>query len=74
MFNGVMKIGKVRQIRMLNSKGQQIILEYLNDTTVIVLGTKDNLHNVVGILNQFLEILGLKLDWEKNVAQKASQA
>jgi hypothetical protein len=25
-------------------------------------------------LNQFLEILRLKLDWEKNVAQKASQA
>jgi hypothetical protein len=39
-----------------------------------VLGTKDNLHNVVGIQNQFLEIVGLKRDWEKNVAQKASQA
>jgi hypothetical protein len=39
-----------------------------------MLGTEDNLHNVVGILNQFLEILRLKLDWEKNVAQKASQA
>jgi len=39
-----------------------------------MLGTEDNLHNVVDILNQFLEILRLKLDWEKNVAQKASQA
>jgi len=39
-----------------------------------VLGVEDNLHNVVGILNQFLEILELKLDREKNVAQKASQA
>jgi hypothetical protein len=73
MFNGVMKIGKVRGIKMFNSKGQQTFLEYLDDTTIIVLGMKDNLHNVVGILNQFLEILGLKLDWEKNVAQKASQ-
>ncbi len=47
MFNGVMKIGKVRRIKMLNSKGQQTLLEYLNDTTITVLGT--DLHNAVGI-------------------------
>jgi hypothetical protein len=35
---------------------------------------EDNFHNVVGILNQILEVLRLKLDQEKNVAQKASQA
>ncbi len=71
MFNGVMKIGKVIGIKMLNSKGQQTFLGYLNDTTITVLGT--NLHNVVGILNEFLEILGLKLDLGKNVSLKESQ-
>jgi hypothetical protein len=69
-----MKARRVRGIKLLNSKGQQILLEYFDDTIVIVSGMEDNLHNVVGILNQFFEILGLKLDWEKNVAQKASQA
>jgi hypothetical protein len=34
---------------MLNSEGQQTLLEYLNDTIVTMLGTEDNLHNVVGI-------------------------
>jgi hypothetical protein len=60
MFKEVVKTRKVRRIKLPNSNIQQTLFRYVDDTIVIVLGTEDNFHNVMGIFNQFLETSGLK--------------
>jgi hypothetical protein len=60
MFKEVVKTRKVRGIKLPNSNIQQTFSRYADDTIVIVLGTKDNFHNVMGIFNQFLKTSGLE--------------
>jgi len=46
---------------------QQIISQYTNDTTWIIKGEEENLSNVVNVLQHFLDISGLELNWKKSM-------
>ncbi len=47
---------------------QQLISYYVDNTTFIIRGKEKNTHNMVNLLEVFLSISGLELNWDKFLA------
>ncbi len=62
MVNQIAKEGVIQGIKLLEEKGQQIISQYANDTWLKLGGDKDNVKNVIKLLEEFLVAFSLELN------------
>ncbi len=62
MVNQDVKEGVIQGIKLLEEKGQQITSQYANDTWLTFGGDKDNMKNVIKLLEEFLVASSLELN------------
>jgi hypothetical protein len=48
--------------------GQQLILQYANDTSYTLASTEENLSNLIALLDLFYLTSSLCINWDKNIA------
>ena len=63
-----METGVLIGIRLLDDVGQQVILQYVDDTNLILVNTQQNLENAITLLDLFHLVSGLFINWTKSVA------
>jgi hypothetical protein len=54
--------GAIQGIQLLEEKGQLIVLQYANDKGFTLRGDKDNVKNVIKLLEEFLIASSLELN------------
>jgi hypothetical protein len=63
-----MEMGNLQGIHLPEEVEQQLILQYADDTSYTLAGTKENLSNLIALLDLFHLASGLCINWDKNVA------
>jgi hypothetical protein len=60
-----METGAITEIRLLDDVGQQVILQYADDTNFTLLDTQQNLENTIILLDLFHLASRLLINWTK---------
>ena len=60
--------GTMNGIKLLGSQNQQIILQYANDISLMIATDENIVRSVINILSKFSIVLGLEINWRKNLA------
>jgi hypothetical protein len=68
-----MTMGAHTGISLPDDVGQQVILQYADDTNFTLLGIQENLENAIMLLELFYLASGLLINWTKSVAYWLSQ-
>jgi len=68
MISQVMARGGIKESKLLEGMEEYIFSQYENDITLLLLGDNKNVDKVVSLLNYFLQIFELDLNWDKNLA------
>jgi hypothetical protein len=67
-----MVAGNVKGITLPQDNSQQIISQYIDDTSFTVKAEETSVDHIVGILHKFGNASGLEINWHKNVAYSCS--
>lgn len=67
-IKNAMRIGLVISILLPQSTSQQIICQYVDDTSFSARAEDSNVDNLIKILHNFEFDLGLEMNWHKSVA------
>jgi hypothetical protein len=60
--------GALRGIELPGGTGQQLMVQYADDTNYTLLATRENMISITELLQTFWLATGLKTNWEKNTA------
>jgi hypothetical protein len=63
-----MTIGAFQGIRLPNSEDQQLLLQFVDDTTFLLKGEELYLYNLMSLLQVFAQASYLHINWEKSMA------
>lgn len=63
-----MRIGNLKEITISQCNSQQVIIQYVDDTSLNGKGKKTSVDNLMGILHKFGGASGLEINWHRNVA------
>jgi hypothetical protein len=66
MVTAELATGRIKGIRLLIGDRQQIVAQYADDTSFVLLGEEEPVRNLIYILETFCLALGLVLNWQKS--------
>ena len=62
--------GRLKDVYLSWEKKQQSISQYVDDSSFMVRGTKENVDELIRLLKTFSKASGMKINWEKSCAYR----
>jgi len=60
--------GRIHRIQLLDSDAQQLVSQYVDDTSILVISKEEDFRNIISLLQHFDSASRLIINWTKSIA------